>query len=181
MPAVSGADPDQGIYRDTRAGDGPAADGRASRRALAWLAAAVVLLVVAAVGGLATAYIVANLRAAPPPDAALLPTPTPTPTVSATPSVEPSAGVTATPGASTSPSAAPTPTGPAAEPTAEPTPFEYEVQAGDSITRIALRFGVTPESIIELNELRNPNRILPGQVLLIPGAPNMSPSPSVSP
>jgi nucleoid-associated protein YgaU len=35
---------------------------------------------------------------------------------------------------------------------------------------------VTPESIIALNELRNPNLIVPGQLLLIPVAP-ASPAP----
>jgi nucleoid-associated protein YgaU len=35
---------------------------------------------------------------------------------------------------------------------------------------------VAPEAIISLNNLRNPNRIFPGQVLLIP-APSASPTP----
>jgi LysM repeat protein len=146
--------------------------GRRSRRDAAWLAAAIVLLLGAAVAGLLTAYLVATMRAAPPPDAAFLPTPTPV----ATPSAAPSAGATATVAPTATP--APTPSGPTPQPTPSPTPFEYVVKPGDSITRIAARFGVTPESIIELNELRNPNLIVPDQVLLIPGAPNITPSPS---
>lgn len=173
LPAVSGSDSDKGTYRGLPPASAPARR-RWSRQATTWALAAAALLVIAGVGGLATAYVVANMRAVAPPDAALLPTPTPA--SSASP------GPTASPPTTASPSptvaATPTPAGPTPEPTPEPTPFEYEVQAGDSITRIALRFGVTPESIIELNGLRNPNRILPGQILLIPAIPNASPSPA---
>jgi LysM repeat protein len=44
----------------------------------------------------------------------------------------------------------------------------YVVQAGDTITAIAARFGVTTWSIIILNNLPNPNLIYVGQVLLMP-------------
>ncbi|MGQ9683755.1 MAG: LysM peptidoglycan-binding domain-containing protein [Anaerolineae bacterium] len=46
--------------------------------------------------------------------------------------------------------------------------FCYVVQRGDTLTRIAARFGVTVHSILALNCIRNPNLIFPGQVLLIP-------------
>lgn len=146
----------------------PSSGELAFRRALPWLGATALVLAIAGAGGLGAAYLVASLSAVPSPDAAFLPTPTPrpipSPRPSATPGGAPSAAPTATP--------VPTPTpGPTVEPTPEGTPIVYIVQRGDTINRIATRHGVTPESIISLNELSNPNRITPGQRLLIPAAP----------
>ncbi|MCG0274900.1 MAG: LysM peptidoglycan-binding domain-containing protein [Thermosediminibacteraceae bacterium] len=45
--------------------------------------------------------------------------------------------------------------------------IEYTVQPGDTIYGIARRYGVTPQSIIQLNNLTNPDFIVPGQRLLI--------------
>jgi LysM repeat protein len=39
---------------------------------------------------------------------------------------------------------------------------------GESLTIIAEQYGVDPQEIIDLNEIENPNRIFPGQQLLIP-------------
>lgn len=136
------------------------------------MVAVAALLLLAGIAGLGTAYLVANLSAAPSPDAAFLPTPTPpsTPTVPPTPATtDPAPEPTGAPTAEPSPELTP-------EPSPGATPLEYVVQRGDSIGRIALRFGVTPESIVELNQLRNPNRIFPGQVLLIPEG-SATPSP----
>ncbi len=47
-------------------------------------------------------------------------------------------------------------------------PQTYIVVAGDSVWKIAQKFGTTMEKIIELNKLANPRLILPGQELLIP-------------
>ena len=47
-------------------------------------------------------------------------------------------------------------------------PKTYVVVAGDSVWKIAQKFGTTMEKIIKLNELANPRLILPGQELLIP-------------
>ena len=44
----------------------------------------------------------------------------------------------------------------------------YVVISGDSIWKIARKFGTTMEQIIELNELVNPRFILPGQELIVP-------------
>jgi len=44
----------------------------------------------------------------------------------------------------------------------------YVVQRGDSLSRIAARFGVTLQSLITANNLINPNLIFTGQVLIIP-------------
>src|SRR5262245_19645855 len=48
--------------------------------------------------------------------------------------------------------------------------IEYVVQAGDTIFSIGRHFSVSPWAIITANHLNNPNRIYPGQVLVIPGA-----------
>ncbi len=55
----------------------------------------------------------------------------------------------------------------------------YVVQRGDSLYRIALRFGTTYSAIAVANNLANPNYIYPGQTLLIPGY--MAPPPVVPP
>lgn len=76
-----------------------------------------------------------------------------------------------------------TPAGP--EPSPEPVlepgpgPFIYIVRTGDTLHAIALRFGVTPEAIVETNQLRDPDLIWPGQRLLIPG-PKSQPEPEPS-
>lgn len=44
----------------------------------------------------------------------------------------------------------------------------YVVQRGDWLSRIAQRFGVSLWSLIQANNLYNPNVIYPGQVLVIP-------------
>jgi rubrerythrin len=44
----------------------------------------------------------------------------------------------------------------------------YIVQQGDSIYKIARNFNVEMTDIIELNHIKNPDRIYPGQLLLLP-------------
>lgn len=44
----------------------------------------------------------------------------------------------------------------------------YVVQAGDNLSRIAARFGTTWQRLQQLNHLRNPNLIFPGQTLVLP-------------
>ena len=53
-------------------------------------------------------------------------------------------------------------------PTPAPEKKVYVVKKGDTVYKIAKRFGTTMEAIILANNLRNPNLIYPGQVLLIP-------------
>ncbi len=61
------------------------------------------------------------------------------------------------------------------KPTETPSgPFEYIVVSGDTFAGIALQFGVTVESILEINGLSN-NYIYEGQVLLIPQPSTGSP------
>jgi LysM repeat protein len=44
----------------------------------------------------------------------------------------------------------------------------YRVQPGDNLFKIALRFGVTVSSLVELNRIVNPSRIYVGQLITIP-------------
>lgn len=53
----------------------------------------------------------------------------------------------------------------------------YVVQAGDTLSEIALRFGVTVEALIDANNLQDPNLIQVGQEIFIP-APEAADVPS---
>ncbi|MCE7990154.1 MAG: LysM peptidoglycan-binding domain-containing protein [Caldilinea sp. CFX5] len=61
-------------------------------------------------------------------------------------------------------------------PTATPAPFSYVVEEGDSLGTIAQQFGVSAVSIMEANNLQNPNNVFIGQTLIIPNyvPPNTS-------
>ena len=48
-------------------------------------------------------------------------------------------------------------------------PTTYAVQPGDTLSKIAARFGVTVAAIVEANDIKDPNKIEVGQVLVIPG------------
>jgi LysM repeat protein len=54
-------------------------------------------------------------------------------------------------------------------PTATPTPFAYVVQAGDTLSSIAFRFDVRPGTLVEVNNILDPNNLTVGTPLLIPG------------
>ena len=43
----------------------------------------------------------------------------------------------------------------------------YTVKSGDTLSEIAQRFGTTVERLVELNNIKNPNLIYPGQVLKV--------------
>ena len=47
----------------------------------------------------------------------------------------------------------------------------YTVVGGDVLSGIAIRFGVTVQQICQWNNIKNPNLIYPGQVLIIKEAP----------
>jgi hypothetical protein len=53
-------------------------------------------------------------------------------------------------------------------PTPEPTPQSYTVKGGDVLSTIAKTLGVTVDQIVCFNDLKNPDRLSIGQVLLIP-------------
>ncbi len=47
----------------------------------------------------------------------------------------------------------------------------YVIQPGDTLFTIAQRFGVSLQALINLNQLPNPERLVPGQAILIPVTP----------
>ena len=80
------------------------------------------------------------------------------------------------PGPGTQPPATPPPaTPPPATP--PPTSGTYVVQAGDTLSRIAIRFNTTVAALVQANNIVNPNLIYVGQVLQITGA-GVEPPPS---
>lgn len=108
-------------------------------------------------------------------------TPTPTPTASPT--------TTASSSATPTPTQVPAPT-PTPSPTSSGGFEEYKVVSGDTLSKIATRFGVTVTAIMQANGLSNANYIYIGQLLRIPTAsssatlaptPSQSQSPSASP
>jgi lysozyme len=67
----------------------------------------------------------------------------------------------ATPPTPTPPTPTPVPPQPGALTT-------YTIKSGDSLWAISIKFGVTVDAIVKLNNIANPNAIQPGQVLQIP-------------
>ncbi len=52
-------------------------------------------------------------------------------------------------------------------PTSTPTPFYYEVKPGDTLWKISQKVGVDMETLVQVNELSDPDIIQPGDRLLI--------------
>lgn len=76
----------------------------------------------------------------------------------------------ATPLLSPSPTQVPQATlNPTAVATTEPS--EYSVQAGDTLSVIALRFNTNVAALLQLNQISNPNVLYIGQILKLPGVP----------
>ncbi|GEM_PF-642022 len=77
---------------------------------------------------------------------------------------EPRVSSTATP----TPTVVPTesPTSPPS-PTRQRAPNRYQVQPGDTVSTIAKRFGVSPETLMWANGLTNPNSLAAGQTLTV--------------
>ena len=46
--------------------------------------------------------------------------------------------------------------------------IRYVVQANETLLEIALRFNTTVQELTDANQLENPNKLTPGQVLVIP-------------
>ena len=67
-------------------------------------------------------------------------------------------------------------------PLPSPTPFTYTVRAGDTISSIALKFGVSMDSLQAANPEISPNAMTVGQVIKIPSDPaNPSGEPTPTP
>jgi len=98
-----------------------------------------------------------------------------TPAAQTAPSVQPVINVTPLPTQDTAATAS------ALQEEAIPTPVprEYTVQAGDTLSGIATRFGTTVNDIIALNNVTDANAIRVGQTLLLPGG--ALPDPSTNP
>ncbi len=107
---------------------------------------------------------------------------TPTPTKSLVPTFTSTATHTATPTATNTPIATDTPLpAPTATHTATPLPYvTYVVQAGDTLSGIAIRFGTTVQAIMELNGLSGIT-INIGTELLIPTGENPGTVPTSAP
>lgn len=111
-------------------------------------------------------------------------TSTATAPASALPSASPSSSASASPAGPISPSPAPsvraTPTSQvaSASPTVGVGFLRYTVQAGDSLSGIALRYGVSIAEIARLNAIKERSLILVGQQLIIPRSLAPSPSPT---
>lgn len=52
--------------------------------------------------------------------------------------------------------------------TLKPSEITYTVRAGDSLSRIAARYGISYQRLASYNNIQNSNRIYPGQVIRIP-------------
>jgi len=73
-----------------------------------------------------------------------------------------------------------------APPTAVPGRVTHTVQRGETLSGIAVRYGVTVQRLVLLNNLSNPNLIYPGQVLIIhpgptPTATSVPPTATIAP
>jgi N-acetylmuramoyl-L-alanine amidase len=75
---------------------------------------------------------------------------------------------------------------PASEPAPEPPATgggspTYTVQSGDTLSAIASRFGVTVSTLVATNNIANPDLIIVGQTLQIPGSSSVAPPAPAAP
>ena len=89
----------------------------------------------------------------------------PAPVVSDTPQPKPVTPTPVTPPAPVTP-----PVQPSSPPATTSSTSSYTIAAGDNLTVIANRFGVTVDAIVQANNIANPNLISVGQVLQIPAS-----------
>lgn len=95
--------------------------------------------------------------------------PTAAPTDTATPSITPTAGPSATPTSTSTRSLSSYPTyAPVGTGTPLKYPFVYTVKAGDTLSGLADRFGVSRAKLMAANGLQDSNLIRIGQVLIVP-------------
>src|SRR5207244_11532904 len=69
----------------------------------------------------------------------------------------------------TSPTARPSPH--ISTPTPEVLAFQYEVQEGDSLYALAVRFGTSVGEILAINKFSSPDELAAGQRILLQGSP----------
>ncbi|CAB4612349.1 unannotated protein [freshwater metagenome] len=103
------------------------------------------------------------------PEPSASPSASPSATPSASPSPSPSASASPKPSVSATPKPTATPKATATpKPTATAKPKTYTVKAGDLLSKIAAKFGVTTTALMTANKITNANLIKVGQVLVIP-------------
>jgi len=95
----------------------------------------------------------------------------------------PTSAITTIPTATGRPTATPKPATPAPTPTPTmtPTPIIYEVQSGDTLLGIAIKFDVSAEAIQTANGIVDPRRIQIGQALFIPEPEEEDAQPTLTP
>lgn len=120
------------------------------------------------------------------PSATSTPSPTATPQPTASPSQSPTPSLTPTASATSSPTPSPSPTPSATislTPTATPTQciparpagwVNYVIQSGDTVSGLATSRGITIEQLLTVNCLNDPRRILAGQTIFLPPAPQIA-------
>ncbi len=89
-----------------------------------------------------------------------------TPTPSSTPTARPAITVAATARPTSTP--APYTPAPTATPTITPTPIIYSIKSGDSLLKVATKFGVSVAGIQDANGITDPRSLRIGQELIIP-------------
>jgi LysM repeat protein len=145
--------------------------GKRMRRALPWLGLAALVALTACrptrsrSGPVPTATPPGLLFGAPTATATVAPAMPPTPTFLPVTPIMPEGAPTPTPFFSPLPPPTPVAPAPTAAPPAQVT---HVVQPGETLFRIALRYGTTVEAIARANNLINPDFIVPGQRLVIP-------------
>jgi LysM repeat protein len=145
--------------------------GKRMPRALPWLGLAALVALTACrptrsrSGPVPTATPPGLLFGAPTPTATVAPAMPPTPTLLPVTPIMPEGAPTPTPFFSPLPPPTPVAPAPTAAPPAQVT---HVVQPGETLFRIALRYGTTVEAIARANNLINPDFIVPGQRLVIP-------------
>jgi len=82
---------------------------------------------------------------------------------------------------STPPAAASKAPASAATPVRSASDSSYVIQRGDTLAKIATRYGVTVKQLTDLNGIKNPNMIVPGQTLKIPGTTTTAPAATSAP
>ena len=101
---------------------------------------------------------------------------TPVPLTQGSPAAPTAASLTT----STPPAAASQAPAAAATPVRSASDSTYVIQRGDTLAKIATRYGVTVKQLTDLNGIKNPNMIVPGQTLKIPGTTTTVPAPTSS-
>jgi LysM repeat protein len=153
-----------------RRGAGQSRDG--GRRTVRAIVLALALVVVAVVGIVLGTRLAGSLGGTSPAPAAVGATESPSgPVATATPQPTPTPAPTPSPSPSPAPTLAPTPSpSPTASVTPSPSPLVHVVKSGETLSAIALRYGVTVAAIQAANGIKDPNKIVVGQKLVIPKA-----------